>query len=105
MAADSTKNLRDGRAEGRSFLDYMLCDQGSNSDPALRALVNSLAPGQTSCPETPSNEDISVLSEKLKELLGDADPPQEGVQRNERGEVCLISDAEGHRYQPRDCSS
>ncbi|KAI9509594.1 hypothetical protein F5148DRAFT_735061 [Russula earlei] len=63
-------NLRDGRAE------------------ALHALVNSLTPGQNFSSESSSKEDeVPVLSEKLKELLKDVDPSQEDAQRNERGEL------------------
>jgi hypothetical protein len=58
---------------------------------ALQALVSPLAPGENSSARTPSKEDISKLSDKLKELLGDADTPQEAVQRNERGEVCTYT--------------
>jgi hypothetical protein len=62
-----------------------------DSDTALQALVSSLAPGQNPGSKTPSKEDVSKLSDKLKELLGDVDSPQEAVQRNERGEVCTYT--------------
>ncbi|KAN0127990.1 hypothetical protein V8E53_014167 [Lactarius tabidus] len=71
MASDpqgSTRNITDSRAE------------------ALQALVSSLAPGGASSADSLSKEDVTKLSEKLKELLGDADLPQGGVQTNERGE-------------------
>lgn len=56
---------------------------------ALQALVSSLAPGGASSADSLSKEDVTKLSEKLKDLLGDADLPQGGVKSNERGEVCL----------------
>ena len=59
-----------------------------DSDAALQALVSSLAPGSASSADALSKEDVSKLSEKLKELLGGADLPQGAVQPNERGEVC-----------------
>jgi len=62
-----------------------------NSDTALQALISSLAPGESSTAKTPSKEDISKLSDKLKGLLGDVDSPQGAVQR---GEVCIYTDAE-----------
>jgi len=96
MAADSlpgfTRNLSDSRAEGtystpiKSVLVYV-----PDSDTALQALVSPLAPGQNSSAKTPSKEDVSKLSDKLKEPLGDVDPPQEAVRRNERREVCTYT--------------
>ncbi|KAI0253519.1 hypothetical protein BJV78DRAFT_1360116 [Lactifluus subvellereus] len=65
----STKNLSDSRGE------------------ALQAIVSSLAPGGSSSAATPSKEDVSDLSEKLKELLGDADLPQGTARRSERREL------------------
>ncbi|KAH9032030.1 hypothetical protein EDB85DRAFT_1957387 [Lactarius pseudohatsudake] len=64
MASDpqgSTKNLSDSRAE------------------ALQALVSSLNPGDASNTDNLSKEDVSKLSEKLKELLG-SDLPQGAMQ-------------------------
>jgi hypothetical protein len=55
---------------------------------AIQALVSSLVPRRDPNPETPSREDISRLSDKLTELLGGADIPQDTARRNERGEVC-----------------
>ena len=95
MAADSlsgsTRNLSDSRAQGtyhtpiQSVLVFV-----PDSDIALHTLVSSLSPGENSSAKIPSKEDVSKLSDKLIEALrvGDVDPPQEAVQRNERGEVC-----------------
>jgi hypothetical protein len=61
----------------------------------LRSLVSALAHGEGASAETPSKEDVSKLSDKLKQLLGDADPPAGAVeQRNEKGEVCVRTGAE-----------
>jgi hypothetical protein len=68
-----------------------------DSDTALQALVSSLAPGGASGAESLSKEDVTKLSEKLKELLGDADLPQGGVQTNERGEVRVSTCVKLHR--------
>jgi hypothetical protein len=54
-----------------------------DSDLALQALVSSLASAGNSTVETPSREDVSRLSDKLKELLGDPDLPQVTAQRSE----------------------
>jgi hypothetical protein len=60
----------------------------------LQSLVSTLAPGDASA-EVPSKEDVSKLSDKLKQLLGDVDPPSGTVvQRNEKGEVCVCTGAE-----------
>jgi hypothetical protein len=58
-----------------------------DSDTALQALVSPLAPGQNSSARTSSKGDVSKLFDKLKEPLGDVDPPQESVRRNEGREV------------------
>lgn len=60
----------------------------------LQSLVSSLAPGESASGEIPSKEDVSKLSDKLKQLLGDVDQPPEPVQRNEQGEVCVYIGAE-----------
>ena len=60
----------------------------------LQSLVSSLAPGESASAEIPSKEDVSKLSDKLKELLGDVDLPPGSVQRNERGEVCAYTGVE-----------
>ncbi|KAH8984026.1 hypothetical protein EDB92DRAFT_2117262 [Lactarius akahatsu] len=68
MASDpqgSTKNLSDSRAEGRRMM--------------FLALVSSLNPGGASNTDNLSKEDVSKLSEKLKELLG-SDLPQGAMQ-------------------------
>lgn len=54
-----------------------------------QSLVSTLAPGDSAGAEIPSKEDVSKLSDKLKQLLGDVDPPAGTVQRNEKGEVCV----------------
>ena len=61
----------------------------------LQSLVSTLAPGESASAEIPSKEDVSKLSDKLKQLLGDVDP-QVGtvVQRNEKGEVCVCAGTE-----------
>src|SRR5579863_6632721 len=103
MAADSppgsTKNLSDGRTEGTCTSIKSVLVHVPDSDTALQALVSSLAPGENSSAKTPSREDVSKLSDKLKELLSDVDPPQEAVQRNERGEVCTYPGIDWHRSQ------
>lgn len=80
MAADppgTTKILSDSRAE------------------VLQSLVSTLAPGESDSVENPSEEDVSKLSDKLKQLLGDVDPPGGTVvQRNEKGEVCVCAGTE-----------
>lgn len=86
----STKILSDGHAEGRPNLIPFSADL-PDSDSALQALVSSLAPGGTSSAASPSKEDVSKISDKLKELLGDADLPQAAARRSERGEVCAFS--------------
>jgi hypothetical protein len=97
MAADSlpgsTRNLSDSRAEGTYYTPIKsVFVHVPDSDTALQALVSSLAPGQnSSVVKTPSKGDVSKLSDKLKESLGDVDPPQEAAQRNERGEVCTYT--------------
>lgn len=54
----------------------------------LQSLVSTLAPGESDSVENPSEEDVSKLSDKLKQLLGDVDPPAGTVvQRNEKGEL------------------
>jgi hypothetical protein len=65
-----------------------------DSDTALQAFVSSLAPGESSDMKTPSKEDVTKLSDKLKELLGDVDAPQGTTQRNEQGEVCIYTGVE-----------
>jgi hypothetical protein len=60
----------------------------------LQSLVSSLAPRESASAEIPSKEDVSKLSDKLKQLLGDVDQPPGPVQRNERGEVCVYTGAE-----------
>lgn len=93
MAADlpgSTKNLSDSRAEGMCTRSVIIGFPDSNT--ALQALVTSLAPGESSSTKIPSKE-VLKLSDKLKELLGDADGSQRAVQRNERGEVCICTGA------------
>jgi hypothetical protein len=59
----------------------------------LKSLVSSLAPGEGTSAETQSKDDVSKLSDKLQQLLGDVDPPA-GIQRNEKGGVCGYTDAE-----------
>jgi hypothetical protein len=60
-----------------------------------QSLVSTLAPGESDSVETPSKEDVSKLSVKLKQLLGDVDPPAGTVvQRNEKGEVCVYARTE-----------
>lgn len=65
-----------------------------DSDTALQAFVSSLAPGETSNTKTPSKEDVTKLSDKLKGLLGDVDVSQGTTQRNEQGEVCIHTGVE-----------
>jgi hypothetical protein len=61
----------------------------------LQSLVSTLDPGESASTEIPSKEDVSKLSDKLKQLLGDVDPPSGTVvQRNEKGEVCVCTGAE-----------
>lgn len=61
----------------------------------LQSLVSTLAPRESASAEIPSKEDVSKLSDKLKELLGDVDPsPDTVVQRNEKGEVCVYAGTE-----------
>ena len=61
----------------------------------LQSLVSTLAPGESANAEIPSKEDVSKLSDKLKQLLGDVDPPAGTVvQRNEKGEVCACAGRE-----------
>jgi hypothetical protein len=67
------------------------CDT-PHSHSAIQALVSSLVPRGD--PETSSREDVSQLSDKLKELLGDSDIPQDTARHNERGEVCAHADME-----------
>lgn len=58
----------------------------------LQSLVRTIAPTSA---EIPSKEDVSKLSDKLKQLLGDVDPPAGTVvQRNEKGEVRVCTGAE-----------
>jgi hypothetical protein len=86
MAADtpgSTKVLADSGAEGTFTLSLSPTPHIFDSDLALQALVNSLASAGNSTAETPSREDVSRLSDKLKELLGDSDLPQVTAQRSE----------------------
>jgi hypothetical protein len=66
-----------------------------DSDAVLRSLVSTLAPGESATAEIPSEEDVSKLSDKLKQVLGDVDPPAGTVvQRNKKGEVCVCTGAE-----------
>jgi hypothetical protein len=44
--------------------------------------------------KTPSKEDVTKLSDKLKEILGDVEAPQGTTQRNEQGEVCIYTGVE-----------
>jgi hypothetical protein len=61
----------------------------------LQSLVSALAPGEGASAEIPSKEDVSKLSDKLKQLLSDVDPLAcTVVQRNEKGEVCVCTSAE-----------
>ena len=61
----------------------------------LQSLVSTLVPGESASAEVPSKEDVSKLSDKLKQLLGDVDPPTGTVvQRNEKGQVCVCTGAE-----------
>jgi hypothetical protein len=106
MAADppgSTKTLTDSRGEGRPTLISSPRDL-PDSDSAIQALVNSFAPGANSSAETPSREDVSRLSDKLKDLLSDSDLPQDTARRNERGEVCALR-WYGMTSIPAQCSS
>ena len=64
------------------------------SDTALQAFVGSLAPGENSNTKTPSKEDVTKLSDKLKDLLGDVDASQGTTQRNEQGKVCIYTGVE-----------
>lgn len=71
-----------------------------DSDAVLQSLVSTLAPGESPSTEIPSKEDVSKLSNKIKELLGDVDPPAGNiVQRNEKGEVCVSTGVELHRSE------
>lgn len=66
----------------------------------LQSLVSTLAPGESASAEIPSKEDVSKLSDKLKQVLGDVDPSAGTVvQRNEKGEVCVCIGAECHRSE------
>jgi hypothetical protein len=69
------------------------CDT-PDSHSAIQALVSSLVPRGNPNAETPSKEDVSRLSDKLKELLGDSDIQQDTARNNERGEVCVHADME-----------
>jgi hypothetical protein len=61
----------------------------------LQSLVSTLNPGESASEEIPSKEDVSKLSDKVKQLLGDVDPPAGTVvQRNGKGEVCVCTGAE-----------
>lgn len=64
------------------------------SATALQAFVSSLAPGENPNTKTPSKEDVTKLSDKLKELLGDVDASQGTTQRNGQGEVCIYTGVE-----------
>jgi hypothetical protein len=90
MAPGTTKSLSDGRAEGRYNTQSGFTDV-PDSDAVLQSLVSSLAPGESASADIPSKEDVSKLSDKLKQLLGDVDPPPGPVQRDERGEVCVYT--------------
>lgn len=92
MAGDSlpgsTRNPSDSRAEGTYYTPIKSVPvYVPDSDTALQALVSPLAPGQNSSARTPSKEDVSKPSDKLKEPLGNVALPQEAVRRNERTEV------------------
>ena len=90
----TTKILNDSRAEGRYILNLASLTF-PNSDAVLQSLVSTLAPGESASAEIPSKEDVSKLSDKLKQLLGDADPSADTiVQRNEKGEVCVYAGTE-----------
>jgi len=71
-----------------------------DSDAVLQSLVSTLVPGESPSTEIPSKEDVSKLSNKIKELLGDVDLPAGTiVQRNEKGEVCVSTGVELHRSE------
>lgn len=71
-----------------------------DSDAVLQSLVSTLAPGESASAEIPSKEDVSKLPDKLKQLLGDVDPPAGTVgQRNENGDVCVCAGTEWHRSE------
>ena len=71
-----------------------------DSDAVLRSLASTLVPGESASAEIPSKEDVSKLSDKLKQLLGDVDQSADTVvQRNEKGEVCVCTGAEWQRSE------
>lgn len=55
---------------------------------ALKALISSLSPEDSNQREKLSEEQISRLSERLEQLLGQSDGDMASANRNERGEVC-----------------